>query len=164
MPSSMARLFHGSPTQKPSILSTFMLATICGGGMVMRFTSRSGLMPPDASQYLSHMAWVPGGNVIAKVSGSPAALAFSASSLIAAGVFAPAALSLLLRVMAWPLRLRSHGVIIGLTGDPARPMVEASGMPRSMCVAWFSPIVSLSRMTAQEASFATVELMPNFLK
>ena len=50
MPSSMARLFHGSPTQKPSILPTFMLATICAGGMVTRFTSLSGLMPPEASQ------------------------------------------------------------------------------------------------------------------
>ena len=50
MPSAIARLFHGSPTQKPSILSTFMLATICGGGIVMRLTSLSGWMPPDASQ------------------------------------------------------------------------------------------------------------------
>ena len=50
MPSAMARSFHGSPTQKPSILSTFMLATICGGGIVMRVTSLSGLMPPEASQ------------------------------------------------------------------------------------------------------------------
>ena len=82
-------------------------------------------MPPDASQYRSHMAWVPGGNVIANVSGSPAALALSASGLIWAGVLAPAALSLLLRVIAWPLRLRSHGTIIGLTGEPARPIVDA---------------------------------------
>ncbi len=50
MPSAIARLFHGSPTQKPSILSTFMLATICGGGIVMRLTSLSGWMPPEASQ------------------------------------------------------------------------------------------------------------------
>ena len=50
MPSAMARAFHGSPTQKPSILPTFMLATICGGGMVISETSLSGLMPPAASQ------------------------------------------------------------------------------------------------------------------
>ena len=50
VPSSMARLFHGSPTQKPSILSTFMFATICAGGIVMRLTSRSGWIPPEASQ------------------------------------------------------------------------------------------------------------------
>ena len=50
MLSAIARTFHGSPTQKPSILSTFMLATICGGGIVMRLTSLSGLMPPDPSQ------------------------------------------------------------------------------------------------------------------
>ena len=46
--SAMARAFHGSPTQKPSILPIFMLATICGGGMVMSETSLSGLMPPAA--------------------------------------------------------------------------------------------------------------------
>jgi hypothetical protein len=45
-----ARAFHGSPTQKPFILPTFMLATICGGGMVIRVTSLSGLMPPAPSQ------------------------------------------------------------------------------------------------------------------
>jgi hypothetical protein len=28
-------LFHGSPTQKPSMLPTRMLATICGGGTTM---------------------------------------------------------------------------------------------------------------------------------
>ena len=50
MPSAMARAFHGSPTQKPSILPTFMLATILGGGMVISVTSLSGLMPPEASQ------------------------------------------------------------------------------------------------------------------
>ena len=53
---------------------------------------------------------------------------------------------------------------IGFTGDPASPIVEASGMPISMCVAWFSPSDSLSRMTAHDASFETTELMPNFLK
>jgi len=42
--------FHGSPTQNASIVPTFMLATICGGGTTMVSTSRSGLMPPAASQ------------------------------------------------------------------------------------------------------------------
>ena len=42
MPSAMARRFHGSPTQNPSILPTFILATICGGGMVIKLTSLSG--------------------------------------------------------------------------------------------------------------------------
>ena len=110
------------------------------------------------------MACVPGGKVIANVSGSPAALAFSASGLIWAGVFAPAILSLLLSVIACPLRLRSQGAIIGLTGEPPSPIVDASGIPRSMWVAWFSPSESLSRMAAHDASFDTVELMPNFLK
>ena len=38
--------------------------------------------------------------------------------------------------MAWPLRFSSHGMIIGFFGEPARPIVEAIGMPSSMCVAW----------------------------
>ena len=46
---------------EPSILPTFMLATIWAGGMVMSETSRSGLMPPDASQKRIHIACVPGG-------------------------------------------------------------------------------------------------------
>ena len=53
---------------------------------------------------------------------------------------------------------------IGFTGEPASPIVDASGMPISMCVAWFSPSDSLSRMTAHDASFEITELMPNFLK
>ncbi len=50
MPSAIDRAFHGSPTQKPSILPIFMFATICAGGMVMSETSVSGWMPPAPSQ------------------------------------------------------------------------------------------------------------------
>src|SRR6478736_10486824 len=53
---------------------------------------------------------------------------------------------------------------IGFLGEPARPMVDASGMPSSMCVAWMEPVERLSRMAAQLAPFVTVELMPYFLK
>jgi hypothetical protein len=42
--------FQGSPTQKASMLPTFMLATICGGGTTMVETSLSGSMPAAASQ------------------------------------------------------------------------------------------------------------------
>ena len=87
-----------------------------------------------------------------------------ASGLTSAGFLTPAFFSVLFSVIAWPLRLSSHGITIGLTGDPARPIVDASGIPISMCVAWLSPIVSLSRMTAHDASFDTIESMPNFLK
>ena len=50
MPSMMARWFQGSPTQKPSILPTRILATICGGGTVMSLAPETGLMPAAASQ------------------------------------------------------------------------------------------------------------------
>ena len=66
--------------------------------------------------------------------------------------------------MAWPFRFSTHGITIGFTGEPASPIVEAMGMPISMCVAWFSPSESLSRITAHDASLETVESMPNFLK
>src|SRR5512143_2756570 len=45
MLSRIARAFHGSPTQKPSMLSTRMLATICGGGTVITLAWVNGLMP-----------------------------------------------------------------------------------------------------------------------
>ena len=50
MPSMMARWFQGSPTQKPSMLPTRMLATICGGGTVISLAPLTGLMPAAASQ------------------------------------------------------------------------------------------------------------------
>src|SRR6266850_4026710 len=43
-------------------------------------------------------------------------------------------------------------------------MVAAYGMPSSMWVAWFSPSVRRSRMTAHEASLEIVDSMPCFLK
>src|SRR5579862_7334428 len=54
--SAIARAFQGSPTQQPSILSTFMFAIICAGGIVTRLTSLSALIPPLASQYRIHIA------------------------------------------------------------------------------------------------------------
>src|SRR2546426_12208595 len=56
--STMARLFQGSPTQKPSMLPTRMLATICGGGTTNAFTSLNGGMPGAASQEEIHIAGV----------------------------------------------------------------------------------------------------------
>src|SRR4051812_31838959 len=66
--------------------------------------------------------------------------------------------------MAWPLRFSSHGITIGFLGEPSRPMVDASGMPISICVAWIEPLERLSRMAAQLAPFVIFELMPYFLK
>src|SRR5262245_22032834 len=112
--SAIARAFHGSPTQNPSILSTFIFATICGGGIVMRFTSLSGWMPPAPNQYRVHIACVPGGKVMAKLSGSPDALALSAIGFRSLAFLTPAFSNLLLSVMAWPLRFSIHGMTMGL--------------------------------------------------
>src|SRR5262245_42723612 len=54
-------------------------------------------------------------------------------------------------------------MIIGFLGAPSRPMVDAIGIPISMCVAWISPFESESRIAAQLAPFTIVALMPYFL-
>ena len=110
------------------------------------------------------MACVPGGNVMAKVIGVPFAFASSASGFSTLGSSFTAPFNSFLSVMLWPLRLIIQGIIIGFFGDPSRPIVEAIGMPVSMCVAWMSPLDSESRIAAQLAPLATVELMPYFLK
>src|SRR6185369_3052 len=109
------------------------------------------------------MACVPGGNVMAKIKGSPRFLAFSTNGLMAAGSAATLPRHSVFNEMAWPLRFRSHGIIIGFFGEPARPMVLASGMPMSIWVAWMVPLERLSRMAAQLAPLVTVESMPYFL-
>jgi hypothetical protein len=53
---------------------------------------------------------------------------------------------------------------IGFFGEPSRPIVEAIGIPKSMCVPWMSPAESESRMAAQFAPFETVDSIPYFLK
>ena len=76
-----------------------------------------------------------GGKVMANVSGSPNFLAESAIALRALGSSLILPFQSALRVMAWPLRLSSQGMIIGFLGEPSRPIVEAMGIPMSMCVA-----------------------------
>src|SRR3954469_21602780 len=109
------------------------------------------------------MACVPGGNVIAKASGSPGALAALAIGLSAFGSACTLPFSAAFSVMAWPLRFIIQGMTIGFFGEPRRPIVEAMGMPISMCVACRSPVESESRMAAQLAPLLTVDSMPYFL-
>src|SRR4051812_28083004 len=109
------------------------------------------------------MAWVPGGNVIANVNGSPSLSAWSTNGRSALGSAPTLPFSSAFSEMAWPLRFMSHGITIGFFGEPRRPMVDPSGMPISMCVPWIDPVERLSRIAAQFAPFVTVELIPNFL-
>src|SRR5690242_7858133 len=110
------------------------------------------------------MAWVPGGNVMAKVNGVPLALASITIGFSAFGSAPTLPFSSAFRLIDWPLRFIIQGMTIGFFGDPSRPMVEAMGMPVSMCVPWMSPFDRASRTAAQLACLATVELMPYFLK
>ncbi len=55
-------------------------------------------------------------------------------------------------------------MIVGFTGEPWSPIVIAYAVPSSRCVAWFSPSVRRSRMTAHDASFEIVDSIPYFLK
>jgi hypothetical protein len=110
------------------------------------------------------MACVPGGKVMAKVMGAPLALASITMGLSAFGSEPTLPLSSALRLIDCPFRLIIHGITIGFLGDPSRPMVDAMGMPVSMCVPWRSPLERASRTAAQLACLATVELIPYFLK
>src|SRR4051794_19944140 len=100
---------------------------------------------------------------MANVSGCPLAFASMTIGFSAFGSACTLPLSSVLRLIDWPLRLSIHGITIGFLGEPSRPMVDAIGMPVSMCVAWMSPFESESRMAAQLAPLLTVELMPYFL-
>src|SRR5882724_4161047 len=101
---------------------------------------------------------------MANVSGSPSFFACSTKGLSALGSAPTLPFHSVLSVMAWPLRLSSHGITMGFLGAPRSPIVEAKGMPMSMCVAWIEPVERLSRIAAQLAPFVTVELIPYFLK
>src|SRR5262245_38012358 len=101
---------------------------------------------------------------MAKVIGVPAAFAASTIGLSALGSTPTLPLKAAFIVIAWPLRFNIQGMIMGFLGAPSRPIVEAMGMPVSICVAWMSPLDSESRMAAQLAPFTTVALIPYFLK
>ena len=123
-----------------------MFATIIGGGIVMRATSLSGSTPPAASQYRSHIAWVPG----CECHGKNHWTAFVAALLrespevtrTCAEEFRDA---LRRRVIAWPLRLRIHGITSGLCSVPSLPTAAATGMPKSMCAACALPRIAIRR-------------------
>src|SRR4029453_9135349 len=97
---------------------------------------------------------------MAKVIAEPLALSSSASGLICCGVLTLFSSRDLVSVMACPFRFRYIGMIIGFTGEPCSPIVAAYGMPSSMWVAWFSPSVSRTRITAPEASLEIVDYLP----
>ena len=63
-------------------------------------------------------------------------------------------------VIAWPLRLRIHGMTSGLCSVPSLPTAAATGMPKSMCAAWALPLKSPSRLAVQLPNLATLEVMP----
>ena len=71
---------------------------------------------------------------MAKDIGSPSFLACSTNGFSAFGSAPTLPFKSAFSEMAWPLRLASHGMIIGFLGEPSRPIVLAMGIPMSMCV------------------------------
>ena len=65
--------------------------------------------------------------------------------------------------IAWPLRLRIQGTIIGTALVPPSPIVLAIGIPNNICVQSISPLTSESRTAAQLAGFTGSETIPYFL-
>src|SRR3977135_2751065 len=107
--------FHGSHTQKQSMVPTFMLATICGGGTTMVSMSLSGSMQPAAGLERIQRSWVPPGNVIAALIDLPLAFFLSSATLNGA-VSTPTLMSLysFATEMHWPLRLSRAKMYIGV--------------------------------------------------
>ena len=66
-------------------------------------------------------------------------------------------------VMALPLRSMENAVIVAL-GKAPTPRLAAMGMPASMCAPSSSPMATLSRMLAQDASLESATSRPYFLK
>jgi hypothetical protein len=62
-------------------------------------------------------------------------------------------------VIAWPLMFSIAATCHGIGLEPA-PMVIASGIGASMCAASYSPLIALSRITAQPAVRTTSALRP----
>src|SRR2546425_6061685 len=80
---------------------------------------------------------------MANVSGSPSPCACLTSGFSALGSSEILPFHSVFNEMAWPFRFNSQGMIIGFFGEPASPMVEAMGMPMSMCVTWMVPLLKL---------------------
>ncbi len=66
--------------------------------------------------------------------GVPAVLAASTIGFRAFGSAATLPFRSDFREIACPLRLTIHGTIMGFFGEPSSPIVEAIGIPISMCV------------------------------
>jgi hypothetical protein len=74
MPCCTASVFHGSPTQKPSMMPRARLSHICSGGSTMMRTSRSGSTPPARSHMRSWKVCIENRCTVASVSGPASGL------------------------------------------------------------------------------------------
>ena len=70
-------------------------------------------------------------------------------------------LCLTLSVMAWPLVFWMVATFMGVAVEP-RPMEMARGMGLRKCVASYSLLIILSRISAQPAVFTTSTFSPCF--
>ena len=125
------------PRSKPSILSTFILATICGGGIVISVYVLVR-MNPARPQPVAHPHGVSarreGHRERQWITRQP--LALSTRGFISLAVFTVTLKFVGQCEMACPFRLINQGMIMGFTGEnQASPMLEEKGMPSSICVA-----------------------------
>jgi hypothetical protein len=63
-------------------------------------------------------------------------------------------------VIAWPFRLRIHGITSGLCSVPSLPTAAATGMPKSIWAACALPRISPSRLAVQLPNFVTLDSIP----
>src|SRR5687767_3706014 len=134
MPSLTATPFHGSPTQKPSMLSTFMLATICGGGIVL-IPTFLGSMPVASNQVRNQRSCVPPGKVMANCT-CLAAFNLSTAPPIFDNSFVPTrSQNLLDSVIAWPLLFSIMATFMTSPALPPTPLYTEKGILNKQCAA-----------------------------
>src|SRR5690606_33135939 len=105
------------------------------------------------------MAWVPVGKVWAKVSGLADCFTWAASC---SPLVTPALCNCLERVMPWPFWFSPMSTAMSRCG-PARPSWAPYIIPYSTWAASSSPVFSLSRTPAQDASLLGVMFSPYLL-
>src|ERR1043165_7666708 len=133
------------------MLSTRMLATICGGGMVMMPTDLE-LTPQAASQVRNQISCVPPGKVMANVTSFLDCTDFMAAATFLVSLKPTRPQKSFESVMAWPLLFNIMAIRISEPAFPPMPSYTEKGMENKQCAPSSSPFNILSRTLAQDAS------------
>src|ERR1044072_1560199 len=131
-----------------------MLATICGGGMVIMPTDLA-FTPHAASQVRNHISCVPPGKVCANVTSFLDCTDFTAAATFFRSLNPTRPQKSFESVMAWPLLFNIMAMRISEPALPPMPSYTEKGIEKRQCAPSSSPFNTLSRTLAHEASLVT---------